>query len=346
MAYSDFLYYLNGLCTMFFGLMAFQFWCRRSKPLFHLMSVLMLITCMGYIKDLAFIDNVFRLDYFAWQLITTSDMIVIPLYAGILTELCKPGSLSVKKILIHEIPFILLPLLLFISHKEIFYDINVLWGAIYGTGYAVWTLIAIPRYHKQLKEQFSYQENINLNWLRIILLFFFGILTVWTVDSLGQHVILEGIYIFSSLIAWMFICYFIHRHEFVLNELTMTENSDKIFESKEMPKLGIVLQDLFISQKLFLNPRLKLSDVATLAGTNRTYLSNYFNRELSTTFYDYVNGLRLDYAEELLIQSSDSQTLIVERSGFNSLSTFRRQFQQRHLCTPDEFRQHHAEKPE
>lgn len=304
----------------------------------------MFITCMGYIKDLAYIDNVFRFDSLIWQLITTSDMIVIPLYGAILTELCKPGSLSVKKILIHEIPFFLLPLLLLISKEELFYNINILWGVIYGTGYAIWTLIAIPRYHKQLKEQFSYQENINLNWLRIILLSFFGILTVWTIDSLGQHVILESIYIFSSLIAWMFICYFIHRHEFVLNELTMTENSDKIFESKGMPKLGIVLQDLFISQKIYLNPKLKLSDVAMLAGTNRTYLSNYFNQELSTTFYDYVNGMRLDHAEELLIHSSDSQTLIAEQSGFNSLSTFRRQFQQRHLCTPDEFRQRHTEK--
>lgn len=304
----------------------------------------MFITCMGYIKDLAYIDNVFRFDSLIWQLITTSDMIVIPLYGAILTELCKPGSLSVKKILIHEIPFFLLPLLLLISKEELFYNINILWGVIYGTGYAIWTLIAIPRYHKQLKEQFSYQENINLNWLRIILLSFFGILTVWTIDSLGQHVILESIYIFSSLIAWMFICYFIHRHEFVLNELTMTENSDKIFESKGMPKLGIVLQDLFITQKIYLNPKLKLSDVAMLAGTNRTYLSNYFNQELSTTFYDYVNGMRLDHAEELLIHSSDSQTLIAEQSGFNSLSTFRRQFQQRHLCTPDEFRQRHTEK--
>lgn len=304
----------------------------------------MFITCMGYIKDLAYIDNVFRFDSLIWQLITTSDMIVIPLYGAILTELCKPGSLSMKKILIHEIPFFLLPLLLLISKEELFYNINILWGAIYGTGYAIWTLIAIPRYHKQLKEQFSYQENINLNWLRIILLSFFGILTVWTIDSLGQHVILESIYIFSSLIAWMFICYFIHRHEFVLNELTMTENSDKIFESKGMPKLGIVLQDLFITKKIYLNPKLKLSDVAMLAGTNRTYLSNYFNQELSTTFYDYVNGMRLDHAEELLIHSSDSQTLIAEQSGFNSLSTFRRQFQQRHLCTPDEFRQRHTEK--
>lgn len=304
----------------------------------------MFITCMGYIKDLAYIDNVFRFDSLIWQLITTSDMIVIPLYGAILTELCKPGSLSVKKILIHEIPFFLLPLLLLITKEELFYNINILWGAIYGTGYAIWTLIAIPRYHKQLKEQFSYQEDINLNWLRIILLSFFGILTVWTIDSLGQHVILESIYIFSSLIAWMFICYFIHRHEFVLNELTMTENSDKIFESKGMPKLGIVLQDLFITQKIYLNPKLKLSDVAMLAGTNRTYLSNYFNQELSTTFYDYVNGMRLDHAEELLIHSSDSQTLIAEQSGFNSLSTFRRQFQQRHLCTPDEFRQRHTEK--
>lgn len=346
MTYAIFLYYLNGMCTMFFGVMAFQFWCRRSKPIFYLMAVLMLVTCLGYIKDVPFIDDVFQYDYLAWQLITAADMIVIPLYVAVLTELCQPGTLSVKKIIIHEIPFILLPLLFLISKEDLFYGINVVWGAIYGMGYGVWTLIAIPRYHKQLKKQFSYQENINLNWLRIILCSFFGILTIWTIDSFGQHLILEGVYIMSSLITWMFICYFIHRHEFALNELTMTEPNDILFETEEMPKLGGVLQELFIEQKLFLNPRLKLSDVALQAGTNRTYLSNYFNQTLNTTFYDYVNGLRLDHAEQLLLQSSDSQTLIAEQSGFNSLSTFRRQFCQRHHCTPEAFRQHHLNKEE
>lgn len=39
------------------------------------------------------------------------------------------------------------------------------------------------------------------------------------------------------------------------------------------------VQRLFEEDLIYLNPKLKLSDVALAAGTNRTYLSRYFNRQ-------------------------------------------------------------------
>ena len=346
MTYTNLCYFLNGMCTMFFGYMAFLFWHKRKEPLYATVSVFMALVSLGYVKDLPFIDEVLLDDQFIWQLITVSDMIVIPLYAAIVSELCKPGSLRIKKILIHEIPFILLPLLFLISENQFIYHINVILGEGYALGYTLWALFIIPRYHKKLKEQFSYMENINLNWLRYSILSFSFMQLMWTIVNIEMNVDLESYYMCTSLIICILMCYSLSRHQSVLDELSSTEHSDKVVEAEDMPKLGITLQELFITQKLYLNPRLKLSDVALQAGTNRTYLSNYFNHTLNTTFYDYVNGLRLDHAEQLLLQSSDSQTLIAEQSGFNSLSTFRRQFYQRHHCTPDAFRQRHLSKEE
>lgn len=55
-----------------------------------------------------------------------------------------------------------------------------------------------------------------------------------------------------------------------------------------------------------------------MAGTNRTYISQFFNRDNGTSFFDYVNGLRVEYAKSLLLTSSDSIAMVAERSGFNS----------------------------
>lgn len=48
--------------------------------------------------------------------------------------------------------------------------------------------------------------------------------------------------------------------------------------------------------RMFLNPKLSLTEVATAIGTNRTYLSEYLNNDLDTTFYEYVNGFRIKEA--------------------------------------------------
>ena len=95
---------------------------------------------------------------------------------------------------------------------------------------------------------------------------------------------------------------------------------------------------LFEKEHVYLNPRLRLSELATLLGTNRTYLSQYFNQNCECTFYDFVNDYRIHHAKLLLHSTDDTLETIAMNSGFNSLSTFRRAFVQREGMSPIEFR--------
>ena len=95
---------------------------------------------------------------------------------------------------------------------------------------------------------------------------------------------------------------------------------------------------LFEKERVYLNPRLRLSELATLLGTNRTYLSQYFNQNCESTFYDFVNDYRIHHAKLLLHSTDDTLETIAMNSGFNSLSTFRRAFVQREGMSPIEFR--------
>ena len=96
-----------------------------------------------------------------------------------------------------------------------------------------------------------------------------------------------------------------------------------------------------IDDKLYLNPKLTISDVANFIGTNRTYLSHYINNTLQTNFYDYINNYRIENASKsLLTYVNPILTIeeVAEKSGFNSTSTFRRAFLKNTGMTPLQFR--------
>ena len=101
----------------------------------------------------------------------------------------------------------------------------------------------------------------------------------------------DNIYMLFSLGAWMFVCYFLYKHESVIEELGDMDEDEVAVGSEEISLSGLEkeINKLFVEEKLYLNPQLKLSDVARQVGTNRTYLSRFFNQEKQMTFYDYVN---------------------------------------------------------
>lgn len=98
------------------------------------------------------------------------------------------------------------------------------------------------------------------------------------------------------------------------------------------------LEECMSKEQVFLNPKLTLSELALRVGTNRTYLSNYINQTLGQTFFDYINSLRLSHATEMLLSTNLTLEVIAEKSGFNSLSTFRRCFLQHYNTSPSVYR--------
>lgn len=334
----NFVFYTYGLCTMFYAVMAWIFWRKDNSRMSRLMFALMVALCVECVKDLPFLGENSSNNSFIWNLITSIDMIVIPIYAFILMELVRPGTHAFKKILIHEIPFLLLLILYAITKFELFFWVQVGWAAIYGTTYLIWTEINIPRYNKLLEERLSYREHVSLNWLQYILYSFYAMLTLWVISCIYAYAGVEIIYMYGTLIMWMVVCYFIYNQEQVNDEL-FNKTDMNCVESKVVDdSVAVRIESLFVDQNIFLNPCLKLSDVAKMIGSNRTYVSNYFNRQKQMTFYEYVNRKRIEHACRLLIQTDDNLNAISENSGFNSLSTFHRVFVKLKGCTPTDFR--------
>lgn len=98
------------------------------------------------------------------------------------------------------------------------------------------------------------------------------------------------------------------------------------------------IQKAFEEDKVYLNPKLRLSDLADSIGTNRTYMSQYFNQTCEQSFYEYVNDYRIRHSMQLMSDTDLTLEVVAEMSGFNSLSTFRRAFIQKNGCSPQQYR--------
>lgn len=88
----------------------------------------------------------------------------------------------------------------------------------------------------------------------------------------------------------------------------------------------------------YLESRLSIRDVASRLHSNETYVSRAVNKGLGVTFNAFVNGLRVDYAKDLIRKGEQSFLDIAAAAGFNSKATFNRVFRELVGQTPSQFK--------
>jgi len=128
------------------------------------------------------------------------------------------------------------------------------------------------------------------------------------------------------------------------NDLNSTNKTDECEDENSILSQTISkiqLNQLLEEKELFKNPELRISDIALMLGTNRTYISRIINETMQINFCDWVNSYRITHAKKLMKSPySNDLTLseISEKSGFKSVSTFYRLFKEKEGIPPGEYR--------
>ncbi|MBO4892588.1 MAG: helix-turn-helix transcriptional regulator [Prevotella sp.] len=118
-------------------------------------------------------------------------------------------------------------------------------------------------------------------------------------------------------------------------EAEVFQDAEPMLEEGGVSELLEGIKKLVNDEKLFLYPNLKVSDLATRLHSNRNYIYHAINVEMGTSFSDYINGLRVDYAAQLLDANPDlSINEVIIKSGFTSSSAFYRNFKKFKGITP------------
>lgn len=319
---------------------------RQKRRLHRLLSGILLFWLLLHIKDMLLLNGPAP-DKALERLCICIDILAVPTCVFLLLELTSPGWFNWRRAVIFELPFIaLLAIFAIFPVKAIFY-IDICCALIFSLWIIARLFRAIPDYNRILRENFSNTENLDLEWLWKLLIFFIILLSLWAYSALHISTPADILYNVSSGIMWCVICYAIYKQQpLILAEETEPVPSEPSVTTDTIrPDFTKKLAQLFDEQKIWLNPRLTLGEVAQLLGSNRTYLSDYLNHKLGTSFYEYVNEYRIRAVEKLLSSPDCTLTIeaIAENCGFNSVSTFRRVFIRRFGCTPIRYRMHQCD---
>jgi AraC-like DNA-binding protein len=87
--------------------------------------------------------------------------------------------------------------------------------------------------------------------------------------------------------------------------------------------------------------KLTLEEIARKSGYSKYHFERLFKSFTNETFYQYLNNVRINNAEQLIKEHNISITEAAYRCGFSTISSFIRMFKIHNNCTPSEYRSAH-----
>jgi AraC-like DNA-binding protein len=108
--------------------------------------------------------------------------------------------------------------------------------------------------------------------------------------------------------------------------------------SNRRNQLCITLRDMMLKDKMYHSSTLTRDHLAKQLGVNKDLFGDIFRSCFNMPFHECINTLRLKDAIALLEQSDCTIEDISERTGFGTVRTFQRQFQNRYNMSPKDYR--------
>ena len=234
-----------------------------------------------------------------------------------------------------------------------------------GIIYVTLSFLKLRQHKVNIENQFSNTAKINLNWLRYLI---FGTMAIWIVIITG----LNDTYIFSTVVLYVFFMgYFGIRQVGIFSNVPVDDSEPKIkttgnsggenLESEivetakpiarsKYQKSSLTnedalaihqhLQKLMNNNKVFKDPELNLGELAGKLSVHPNVLSQVINSFEQKTFYDYINGLRIEEFKSLVANPANSQYTLLSLAfdcGFNSKTAFNRNFKKSTGLSPSEY---------
>ena len=129
--------------------------------------------------------------------------------------------------------------------------------------------------------------------------------------------------------------------------LTNSETEHEIVSEKEVPRSYtefIERVDNWIKTDGYVQQGLTIKELSEILYTNRTYLSAYIKTTYKMTFREWITGLRLEYAKNILKEHPEINIQkLAESSGFLSRSNFIKLFSEKEGCTPAKWKKANRE---
>ena len=211
--------------------------------------------------------------------------------------------------------------------------------------YPIWLIYVgfrnVHRYHQWCEENFSNLDNIDAQWIvrYIMMVMLAGLVFYYLcVSDDPARAFTQQWYLMFVL------CYttdqVLHRPD-PWERLHSTAVEE---EKEEEPDPAIAayratLETWIEKEKPHLNPDFQLTDLHQVLPMNRSYLSRFIKSAYGRSFYQWVNGLRIEEAKRLMTEQPDLKIQdVAERCGFSSRSVFTQVFTRETGVAPSDWK--------
>ena len=301
---------------------------------------------------------------------TPSILLLGPLYLFYIKTLITGNFNFNKFTILHFIPFIVL-LVIFIPFyiKSGQYKIQYLQSLLNNSrnlstikqylsyffvhihifAYLCYSLHIINNYEKAIKNSYSLLDKINIKWLKYFIYLFFLLVITLIIILILMFFILKysQTYMFIPVVVTFVICFLAYRALIQPEILTDIELKDLNKKNKKAPtnltdidNYITLIEDAMKNNKLYMEPDLSLTTLASKLNLNRNQLSFVINNHYNMNFYDFINQYRVNEVKSFLIENKTKNFNIINvamNAGFNSKSTFNAIFKKHTKMTPTEF---------
>jgi len=206
--------------------------------------------------------------------------------------------------------------------------------------------------HGKVSKNFNIEVILpQLNWLKLTMIFIFFLTLLWAYLTYINLVYPERYISYYSL--WLGLAASIYWLGHIgIYKFGVNEDRKKIRKyaiEQMIPILSVksknehikAFEQLLTSEKVYLDSKLSLENVAEKLGISPSYLSRTLNAELGTSYSDYINAFRVEAAKNFLENPQFSNYTIISiglEAGFNSKSAFFDVFKKATGKTPSEYK--------
>jgi AraC-like DNA-binding protein len=370
----QFIFFIAAFNALFFAVLVFQ----KKKALHDRILICWLLYLGIYIGSYALLYDIL---FTGFHLISAGFISLLLLQGPFLylyiSALIKTKFNLSGKHLLHFLPFLLFNTFLIISyffpeisqgirldHKEsdhhppLLFHFFLIITALSGPVYFVFSIRLFKKLDINIFNNFSFSEEINLDWLRK-LVYSFGL--IWTV--LMTFATIHHVF---HLFSWIFCTHglFLSLSVFVIligyfglkqKEIFIQypdKSTDYVTEPRvkyatmpltedEATEYAAKLQLYMSSEKPYLDASLTLPDLANMLQISSHLLSRIINEKLGSNFFDFINHYRVEEVKRKISNPAFDHLSILGiafECGFNTKSAFNRVFKKLTGLTPSEYK--------
>ena len=233
---------MRGGITLFF-----LFWCLKLYPSIHrsrMMRLLFISTLwitIGHLKDSVFLFEDWKDSAWLDNVINVIDLVFIPLTSAFFLEATRPGFATTPRIAVA------------VGLQALFIPAYLLWPtdgmlmSAYYMAYAMGLLTTASvihfatRYHHYLSTHYSYVENLDVRWVVVSCLSFFGSLIIYDFAFDQTTWLSEALYNLFSLVLWTFLFVYAKQHRVLrwLRPKRTKETGSVAANTQRVPEEGI-----------------------------------------------------------------------------------------------------------